>query len=296
MATSIAVPLPAKCLQSELDKLGGTVRAINRNTIAEKTRSLYLQAQKKMLTWFRSMVELESDKSVNENNETDSSSEIETSVNNGVKFTTLFDENELQLDRIEPSHFQLYLASLEKKGGEKPSFNSYSQARSALNSLFRDKGLPLPQTLADANEIFFRGLKRQHAQEKQLGIRKIEEGKSPIPFPFYKILAKYLMMRNTFAHLYLVITWNLMCRTDNTEDLMLLHHNWNEDSLQIYMGRMKNDQEGERLKDPKHVYANPLEPEICPLLGKYFIYLFIIYSFIIYLFIHFVPVIFHLYE
>jgi hypothetical protein len=30
---------------------------------------------------------------------------------------------------------------------------------------------------------------------------------------------------------------------------------------------MKNDQFGERPKDPRHIYANPLNPEICPVLA-----------------------------
>eukprot|EP00644_Phytophthora_capsici_P001968 jgi/Phyca11/128273/e_gw1.74.228.1 len=30
---------------------------------------------------------------------------------------------------------------------------------------------------------------------------------------------------------------------------------------------MKNDEEGERQRDPRHVYANPMEPDICPILS-----------------------------
>eukprot|EP00644_Phytophthora_capsici_P004122 jgi/Phyca11/110086/e_gw1.17.634.1 len=30
---------------------------------------------------------------------------------------------------------------------------------------------------------------------------------------------------------------------------------------------MKNDQEGSRPRDPRHVYANPIMPEVCPVLG-----------------------------
>jgi hypothetical protein len=35
----------------------------------------------------------------------------------------------------------------------------------------------------------------------------------------------------------------------------------------IYFATMKNDQEGERPRDPRHVYANPYNPEICPILA-----------------------------
>jgi hypothetical protein len=30
---------------------------------------------------------------------------------------------------------------------------------------------------------------------------------------------------------------------------------------------MKNDQSGERPRDPRHIYANPLMPEVCPILS-----------------------------
>jgi hypothetical protein len=42
---------------------------------------------------------------------------------------------------------------------------------------------------------------------------------------------------------------------------------WKEDALTIAMPHQKNDQAGEKPKDPKHVYANPLRPEICPILA-----------------------------
>ena len=42
---------------------------------------------------------------------------------------------------------------------------------------------------------------------------------------------------------------------------------WKEDSLQIFFSQMKNDQMAEKPRDPRHVYANPLMPEICPILA-----------------------------
>ena len=39
----------------------------------------------------------------------------------------------------------------------------------------------------------------------------------------------------------------------------------------IYFAHMKNDQSGERKRDPIHIYANPDDPIVCPLnaLGMY---------------------------
>ncbi|EKX45593.1 hypothetical protein GUITHDRAFT_44021, partial [Guillardia theta CCMP2712] len=48
---------------------------------------------------------------------------------------------------------------------------------------------------------------------------------------------------------------------------------WNEDHLQIYFAHSKTDQSGDRPRDPRNIYANPISPEICPILalGIYFL-------------------------
>jgi len=72
---------------------------------------------------------------------------------------------------------------------------------------------------------------------------------------------------NTFPHLYLVLTWNLMCRTNNTASIRLNHLNWIRDCFGVFFAKSECDQEGDHSKDRKHVYANPFSPEICPLLS-----------------------------
>ena len=42
---------------------------------------------------------------------------------------------------------------------------------------------------------------------------------------------------------------------------------WKNDALGIYFAHMKNDQLGERPRDPRHVYSNPITPSVCPILS-----------------------------
>lgn len=49
-------------------------------------------------------------------------------------------------------------------------------------------------------------------------------------------------------------------------NLMVQHISWGNDCLKIVLPKHKGDQEGIRIY-PKHVYANPLRPEICPVLA-----------------------------
>eukprot|EP00924_Labyrinthula_sp_SR-Ha-C_P014698 snap_masked-scaffold_85-processed-gene-0.23-mRNA-1 protein AED:0.28 eAED:0.28 QI:0/0/0/1/1/1/2/0/293 len=57
-----------------------------------------------------------------------------------------------------------------------------------------------------------------------------------------------------------------MCRAANTFSIHYRHLTWKEDALCIIFCHQKNDQAGEKARDPRHVYANPLQPEICPVL------------------------------
>ena len=53
----------------------------------------------------------------------------------------------------------------------------------------------------------------------------------------------------------------------NTSTIHLHHLEWQNDSLRVYFSHMKNDQTGERHQDPRHIYANPLNPTVCPVLA-----------------------------
>ncbi|ETL79786.1 hypothetical protein L917_19651 [Phytophthora nicotianae] len=58
-----------------------------------------------------------------------------------------------------------------------------------------------------------------------------------------------------------------MSRSANTVSLCYNHMEWGEDALKVFFAHMKNDQRGTRPRDPRHIYANPLMPEVCPILA-----------------------------
>ncbi|KAF0702664.1 hypothetical protein AaE_015793 [Aphanomyces astaci] len=57
-----------------------------------------------------------------------------------------------------------------------------------------------------------------------------------------------------------------MSRSVSAASIMLNHIVWEGDCLVIRFGRLKNDQEGKHCA-PRHVYANPLQPYVCPILS-----------------------------
>lgn len=119
---------------------------------------------------------------------------------------------------------------------------------------------------------YMAGYKREVAKKKQIGEMKMSEGRSPLTFEGYRLIAqKALHIEDnfntmSFAHTFTLLTWNLMARSVSIADLKFCHISWEMDALIFNIPKQKNDQEGARAY-PRHVYANPDDPIICPVLS-----------------------------
>lgn len=65
----------------------------------------------------------------------------------------------------------------------------------------------------------------------------------------------------------MLLTWNLIARGSRTAAICFSHLGWAEDALRVYFTNSKTDQLGTHPRDPRHIYANPLQPELCPILS-----------------------------
>ena len=119
---------------------------------------------------------------------------------------------------------------------------------------------------------FSSGYKRLVADKKLNGEMEVQEGKCPITFAGYIFVAqKALKMTadfhlSMFAHLFLLLCWNLMARSVSVCTIMLQHISWEQDSMVVTTPKHKGDQEGNNCY-PKHVFANTDNPTICPILS-----------------------------
>ena len=151
------------------------------------------------------------------------------------------------------------------------SKSSYGSLRSALAHLHKIAGQEIPSQFQQEMSTFTRGIKRKVTQEKlELG-HSLEEGKKPMNFDVYKLMCRKMLQLNSdegsFAHLFLVLEWNLMARASNCTNFRLGHLEWRQDCLVFFFGKSKRDQTGENSDSPWHVYSNPCEPSICPVLA-----------------------------
>ena len=162
--------------------------------------------------------------------------------------------------------FAKWITVVQKKGGGKPSQASYDAYRRGLTQFFDDHGRYYEPNFDQQLSKFYSGLKTDTAELAQAGIGKVRKGKSPLPMDLYKFLALTFLGQgksgNVFAHLFLILQWNLMCRAKNVKTIGFCHMKVCGDALGIFFCHQKNDQKGER-QMTRHIYANPIYPEIC---------------------------------
>ncbi|KAF0735077.1 hypothetical protein Ae201684_008290 [Aphanomyces euteiches] len=94
---------------------------------------------------------------------------------------------------------------------------------------------------------------------------KMYTGKRPMTFSLFGQLCSSSLALDDrgFTHLYLILSWNLMCRSKSTETIRFDYISWEDDAIGFTFHRTTTAQEGTKNKDPKHCFANPLNPSLC---------------------------------
>jgi hypothetical protein len=70
-----------------------------------------------------------------------------------------------------------------------------------------------------------------------------------------------------FSRLATIFAWNLIARVGNVRLILVKHLRRRGDHLEVFFAHMKTDQEGNHARIPRAVFANPLQPEVCPVLA-----------------------------
>ncbi|KAL7558679.1 hypothetical protein ACA910_010051 [Epithemia clementina (nom. ined.)] len=94
------------------------------------------------------------------------------------------------------------------------------------------------------------------------------DGKEPMSVELYHALCQWFLgwgtIEGVFAHVFLVLTWNLMRHAHKLSDLQWITF----DTLEIFFGHSKTDQLGNNAKYTRHIFANPCDPVLA--LSVYF--------------------------
>ena len=98
------------------------------------------------------------------------------------------------------------------------------------------------------------------------------EGKMPMSVAVFRFLCLGTLTATTdigmylFAHTFLLLTWAMVNRSVSTATLSFANIEWLGDCLVIGLPRNKCDQGGDKAVR-HHIYANPTEPAVCPVLA-----------------------------
>ena len=193
---------------------------------------------------------------------------------------------ELNLDAIEVSKiaqtefYELvgnYLGSLKHAKLKFPDgtplnarHNTLKKYNTALNNVWRKANRPIPTVYALCMSKLLESSKKFETKMKAAGLIPDTCGRDEMSFRLYRELAWYFLSHgNMFAHLFLILCWNTMVRNCNCDDLIFEHCAWVGDCFGISVKKTKTNQDGTKTvqSDIKHIYANPVMPEICPILA-----------------------------
>jgi hypothetical protein len=94
-----------------------------------------------------------------------------------------------------------------------------------------------------------------------------QEGKSPMTTELYESLCRWLMEWGTvegiFATCFLVFTWHLACRSNNTGKIKTSHMQWTYfDALHVRFRHTKTQKHGEARRHKRACYSNPFRAVI----------------------------------
>jgi hypothetical protein len=185
----------------------------------------------------------------------------------------------VHLHRIIPSKYLSFILTLHRNNAFL-SKSSYGSKRAALFHLFRlHNRIGFNEEFRAELTNLFRGLYRQVATQRNIAFNNDEnnqnnrEGREIMSVELFKFLCETFLKYGTadgiFGHCYLVLSWNLACRCNNTARIKFSDIRWSQafDAFSILFSQSKTDQLGEEAKYPRHLYANPVSPLVCPVLA-----------------------------
>jgi hypothetical protein len=157
-----------------------------------------------------------------------------------------------------------FLASkTTKENGKTSSHVNIRKYNDAILHGSKEVREELPREYYTEMEQFLAAFKKETAKAKKDGMLDEHEA-DPIPYALYRLILEWsLGSKNILVWLFSILQWNCMARSINIGVLALHNFRVGEDSIICKYDNSKTDQAGERVSD-KNIYANPLDPIVCP--------------------------------
>jgi len=177
-----------------------------------------------------------------------------------VKFDALRDNYDV---------FVSYLCSCRKEGGGLLKKTSYTGMRSSFTYLFRRYRELIPAEFTQDLRECMDGVKRMATEAGQHGEGNLFDGDRPLTWALYEAFNRLFLAEGTLEGIFGVafgkLTANLACRGKSTGQICTKHMTWEDDSMQIPFGHIKDAQDGTNAikKLPRNCYCNALNHSSC---------------------------------
>ncbi len=267
-------------------------KSVSRNNIDEGTRSGYQSSTKRLIMWLFESEEhrnilheecittlqvIHDDQTIPQKKKT---AKLNAKALQYVKKASQ-DFHPIKLSDLSVKifvHFLFSRAKVRNDGSKFLSKSGYGTYRSALKDLYKECAVDMEKSYETELSLMYKCLNRSYQEEKKEKGGRMTEGKDPMSFALYQKLCQWMLedkdSNAIFAHAFLTLTWNLVCRSKNTVFIHRNHISWSADSLTVQFAHMKTDMEGFEAAVKRHIYANPHNVAICcpTALAKYLLF------------------------
>ena len=175
----------------------------------------------------------------------------------------------IKLQQMTYNNFFSYICSIKRDDNTYFSFSCYESKKTALTYLYTSFGFVQSEVFKTRLKKAFSSLRKTIKKDDEKVGKKQSSGKDCMTFGAYHFTCHNLVQSGTpediFTLCFLTLQWNLISRTESTEMISINNLRWEDDHLKVFFPRHKLDQAGLTSRDPRHIYANPYDPVVCPI-------------------------------
>ena len=173
------------------------------------------------------------------------------------------------VNKFEAKMFLAYLVHLKHSDGSYYSTSYYETKKSAFLNLIEESGNELAPEIIKEFNLTIISLKKTIASYNAKHGIKPAEGKDHMSFQCYRLTCQLLVEDGSAeavsALAFLTLQWNLIARAETVGLINFSQLYWEDDHLKIFFPKHKSDQIGLTKDEARHIYSNPLMPEVCPI-------------------------------
>ena len=127
------------------------------------------------------------------------------------------------------------------------SLNHVNAYRNSIKKLYRERRVPIDADLECVFKDTMSAIKEYSRFEVKWCnvLMSIHEGNQPMNYSGHHYLTEALRFNlYVTCHCFLLHCWNLIARAESVGSILYDSISWEEGAMTIYIGKMKNDQEG----------------------------------------------------